>query len=360
LTVNAWVSALLGQTIGDYQVDSYVGGGSFGLVFEVTKLSNGSRFAMKVLVPSGNAQAASEFDAEGVLLQKLVKCSGVITWVDSGTAMLSLNLGGAQVQLPFGYRVMALASAALEELVLDPARRVAVPWQERLSHWRGAIRGVHQMHLNNVAHRDLKASNCLVMLHGRETEIRIGDLGRSKDFTDPASQSLLEYAFGRGDPRFAPPEHLWFQGGSAAVDFKNADLYGLGSLFAELATGHPMTALAIGSSWDLSNARHEGARDYRKGFRRDLAALRPKFHRAIEQMALDLPPAIRHDAVQLLRQLCDPVPSERQPKRMRGKRHVPDPGLLWLLRRADILSRRLSVEARTRHQAKKTKRRSAS
>lgn len=291
-------------------------------------------------MPGGGAQAAAEFDVEGLLLKKLKNSSGVIDWVESGTASLPMNLGGAGVHIPFDYHVMTLASGVLEELIVDPVCRAALTWEDRLSHWRGAIKGVHQMHLLKVVHRDLKSSNCLLMVDGKETEIRIADFGRSKDFGTPPSLPPIEYVVGRGDARFAPPEHLWCQGGCTEADFRNADLYGLGSLFTELATGHPMTALAIGSWQD---AREEGKRDYLSGSRRDLAVLRPKFHRAIEHMAADLPPAIRRQAVELIRQLCDPVPSERQPKRSGKRRQEPNNGLLWLLRRADIMSHCLSV-----------------
>jgi eukaryotic-like serine/threonine-protein kinase len=356
--VSFWVSALVGQIFDGYRIDFQRGGGAFGLVFEVTELSTNSRFAMKVLVP-GDPQTAAEFDSEGMLLKKLTNCSGVITWVGSGTVTLPASLAGKPVPLTFKYHVMRLASNSLEDLVVHPVLLAALPWSERLTHWRGAIKGVHQMHLNKVMHRDLKSSNCLLMLRGNTVEVQIADLGRSKDVTVAPSVPPIEYAVGRGDPRFAPPEHLWFQGGSSPADFRSADLYGLGSLFVELATGHPMTAQAIGSHLDIHNARVEGAQNYRKGLRRDLAALRPKFHRAIDQIA-DLPPAIRHEAIQLIKQLCDPVPTEREPKRMLRKRQASDPGLLWLLNRADILSRRLSVETRRRDKSTKATRRSAS
>lgn len=358
MTLDPWVAALVGQVLGGYRIDSYRRGGNFGRVFETTKLSTGSRFAIKVLVPTGVAQAVTEFDNEGVLLQKLINSSAVINLVESGTEMISVNINGTPIQLDFRYHVLALASGALDELISDPVSRAALPWQERLSHWRGAIKGVHQMHLNNVAHRDLKCSNCLLMLQGRNSEVRLGDLGRSKDFSLAPSLPRNEYLTGRGDLQYAPPEYLYYQGGSTETDFRNADLYGLGSLLVELATGHPMTAHAIGS-W--MSAISQGLQDFHSGNLRDLAALRPRFHRAIEQLSAEFAPAIRHDAVVLVRQLCDPVPSARQPKRPPGKRHVPDKGLLWLLRRADILSRLVSVQSRQRnHRRHNAHRRSAS
>lgn len=77
-------------------------------------------------------------------------------------------------------------------------------------------------------------------------QIRITDLGRAKDFPEAPTLPRHEYLFGRGDPAHAAPEFLHLQGRAAGRNFCLADLYGLGSILTELATGHWMTALALG------------------------------------------------------------------------------------------------------------------
>ncbi|MGV0809548.1 protein kinase domain-containing protein [Mycolicibacterium setense] len=342
--MSPWATGLVGEDIGGYRIGRYLGGGGFGLVFEASSMSTGSPFAVKVLEPSSDAQAAAEFDAEGVLLKKLLNRSGVINWVESGTAMLPVSLpSGAAAHLPVKYHVMALASGALDEILEDPARRNAIPWEERISHWRGAVLGVHQMHLSKVVHRDLKSGNCLLMVHKGNTELRLTDLGRSKDFSLPPTLAADVYASGRGDARFAPPEYLWLQGGLSETDFRRADLYGLGSLLVELATGQPMTGLAIGSWADIQKMRMQGLQDRHNGVKRDIATLRPKFYRAIEHVAVELPPAIRDEGVKLLKQLCDPEPSRRTFRPLGRVPKNPDTGLLWLLDRADIMVKRMKL-----------------
>lgn len=345
------IPALLGQDLGPYRLNGCLGGGGFGLVFHASNAATGGEVAVKLLMPSPDPHAAAEFDAEGVLLRKLNNCEGVVTLIDSGTAnILMTTNNGLVVPLPFKYLVLSLASGALNELTRDPARLAALAWTDRLALWRGAVKGIHQMHLKKVAHRDIKTENCLLMVSGNRVEIRIADLGRSKDLSLVPTLPPEEYLRGRGDLRFAPPEFLWFQGGQGVSDFRAADIYGLGSLLVELATGHPMTALALGSWQAVATA---GQRDFLAGTRRDLASLRPQLRRAVDEVVDETPRSIRHDTEVLLRQLCDPVPSARFPQQRANKQYVPDPGLNWLIRRADILAKRLSVEQKKSNRATK-------
>jgi eukaryotic-like serine/threonine-protein kinase len=352
-----WVGPLTGRVLGGYRLERCIGAGAFGLVFEVTSTDTSAAFAMKVLPPASQVGPQVDFDNEGILLKKLVKCSSVINLIESGAESIMVTLdSGMAVPLEVKYHVLALASGTLEELIIAPETLSQLAWPERISLWRGAIKAVHQMHLKSVAHRDLKSSNCLLMVSNARSEVRLADLGRSKDFSQPPLHPAEFYWAGAGDARFAPPECLWLQGGLGEVDFRNADLYGLGSLFVELTTGHPMTALGM-TSW--IDARKQGIVDLRDGVIRDLATLRPQYRAAIEALAEELPSAIRHDGVRLITQLCDPVPHARQPKRGLGRRQQPENGLTWLLNQADILCRRLAVTPRRSRYNKRVNERSA-
>ena len=114
--------------------------------------------------------------------------------------------------------VLVLASGDVCELTADPDLLNKLDWSERLWLLRGAVKGVHQMHLRNVAHRDLKSANCLLVVQGSRSEVRVADLGRAKDFTHAPTLAPFDYLRGRGDFRFAAPEYLWMQGGSDGFD----------------------------------------------------------------------------------------------------------------------------------------------
>jgi serine/threonine protein kinase len=350
--MQAWADALSGQQVSGYALGPCIGHGGFGLVFEATSNATGTKCAMKVLLPTGDPGSTAEFEREGVLLGRLVKCSSVINLIESGSDTLMMHLGSSPltVPVPIRFHVLVLASGDVGELTMDPDLLERLDWSERLTLLRGAVKGVHQMHLKNVAHRDLKSENCLLVVQGTRSEVRVADLGRAKDFTLAPTLAPVDYLRGRGDFRFAAPEYLWMQGNSDSGSLRSADLYGLGSLFAELATGHPITALAIGS-WQTAMVNAQV--DLSKGIHRDLAVLRPQFRRAIEEIGEELPQTIRRGGVELLTQLCDPVPAERHHRTKLGRKAVRQPGLEWLIRRVDIMGKQLSVGTNTRAKYKK-------
>lgn len=347
--VNPWAAALEGEKVGEYKLVDFLGNGAFGLVYRAKHQDTDATVAVKILDPmrSGEPRAVEEFHNEGVLLQKLVRRSHVINWIHTDTQHVAVAGG---LPTPISFHVLAEASGGLDELTGDPAVLAAMPWVERVDHWRGAVLGTHQMHLSQVAHRDLKAENCLLMVGKRDAvEVRVADLGRAKDFSRSATLAKPDYLIGRGDPSHAAPEFLHIQGGSTGKDFCLADLYGLGSLLTELATGHSMTALALGPWTDVFVAARQ---DFEAGISRELSSLRPQFMSAAQEAAQSAPSSIRHDLATLLTQLCDPVPENRLPK-VRGRAVPVTDGLPWLLRRADIMKKRLQIENRAAHKQKK-------
>lgn len=339
---SAWTELLLQQQLGDYMPTRFINAGQFGMVFEADHLTGQEAVALKVLIPGATADALNEFDTEGRLLARLKRSSSVVDHRETGVGSVEVSgPGGVKVPLPLHFHALELASGCLEELVGDEGPRSRLPWEERLRLWRGVVLGIHQMHLKGIAHRDLKTSNCLLLVYRRQvTMCKVGDLGRARDLSVPARGPADWYVAGRGDLRFAPPEFLWLQGAESAQAHKAADLYGLGSLLFELATGVGITQMALGFGPEIVRA---AVRDAQAGLSVDLAALRGRYQGALELFADELPPVIRDPATSLLRQLCDPQPALRFPRSAPGRRVPRSDGLEWLLRSADILIHRLAV-----------------
>ena len=344
-----WILLLKGSTLGSYLLHECIGKGNFGLVFEASHVDTGGMFAIKVLKPGVIADSVIDFDNEAVLLRQLGSCDGVINFVDSGVEQITMQAAqGIVVPISVSFLVLSRASASVDELVLDPVVRANLSWIEKLRICRDVIKAVRQMHGQGVAHRDLKASNCLLMVRGNYSSAKLGDLGRAKDFTLGTSRPVEDYLNGRGDLRFAPPEYLHLQGDATQAGFVAADYYGIGSVLVELATGQSMTSLALG---DVGAILRQSEQDFVAGRRRDIGVLKGRYRSVIADIVSDLPACVRREAQRLLTQLCHPVASERSIPSPFRKDRLDRDDLHWILKRVDIMIRQLEIEARIERRA---------
>lgn len=334
-----WAPVLHGTNLGPYIVGDCIGEGNFCVVLEGQPAAANGKVALKVLEPSAQVEDQVDFKNEGVLLQKLTKARAVVDIVETrvDTIQLQTNLG-VQVPVDLHTHVLEYGDGMLEELLESDLVRQGWDWSERLAHWRACVLGIHEMHLHRIVHRDLKSSNCLLFVKSKDVPCKVSDLGRSRDLDKLAHLPADDYIAGRGDMRFAPPELLWLRGQPDGDDVhRAADLYALGSLLFELGTGQGITAAALPIPREaVQMALAERA----AGVRRDLAGLRPRYEMPLSLFHQACPSAIRNEATALIRQLCDPVPGERGMKVV-GRRAEPGRSLNWLIRKADILQKRL-------------------
>ncbi|WP_432902028.1 protein kinase domain-containing protein [Micromonospora matsumotoense] len=346
---------LLKQSYGEYRPTAPLGRGFFGFVFSGQPNDRRPAVAIKVLNPfKGDPTAGVEFDDEGHMLRKLAGCSAVVRLEASGAVELPVQVHGLTVQLPVKYHVLEQAEGCLAEYIEDDSVRDRLPWTNRLRLWRGVVLGVHQMHLRKCAHRDIKCGNAL-LFPGPDKRLtcKVADLGRARDFSLPPRHTPEYYMNGRGDLRFAAPEHLTWQGRDDWESYQLADIYGLGSLLYELVMGHSITTAALGPSRGVIDATR---RDAMQGRFADLGSMRPRFNSAIEMLSMNAPPALRDRLSTLMNQICSPVPRDRLPRIRLGQRGYTGSGLLWLLNQVDILAKIASLQdRRPRYRAGKAK-----
>jgi eukaryotic-like serine/threonine-protein kinase len=334
-----------------YTVGKRLGDGGFAGVFAATEDATGRSVAVKVLAFHGRpADAELEFDGERALLGMLTGCSNVATLLDHGQFEFQMQVTaptGVPIDFPARspFMVLELAQGSLDELLAD---RHKIAWDRKLLLFREVAKGVHQMHLKKMVHRDVKAENALTF--SQSPYAKITDLGRSKD-TQQAPRFLSDdYLTGRGDIRFAPPEFVWGLGTDDALDQWRGDLYHLGSLLYEIATATGITSAALGDPIAViyNHVRRLGSFENRLlDFEVAIPELREQYEPMIEAFALELPPAIRMEATQLLRQLVNPDPTGRVPVKPLGELPIYW-DLQWLLIRVDIMIKRLAADTRAR------------
>ncbi len=323
--------------------DKFADGGFAG-VFLGMDQSSGDEVAVKILAFSDRrSHAEIEFRGEIAMLDLLSSCSNVISPIDSGVHMQELQAPGGSATFSVSVPFMALdrADGSFADLL---AHRHKVDWLDRLRLFRHLVKGVHQMHLQRCVHRDTKAENGLVF--AAEPQARLTDLGRSKDTNQHPRFAPIAYEAGKGDVRFAPPELLWLLGRDDAACHCQVDLYLVGSLLYETATATALTMAALIDPWGIMNYTQSMSPTEREyDYQQRIPELRDHYQLTYEVFASELPRVIASEGVVLLRQLTDPDPSRREPTTPFQRLPIRW-DLQWLLRRIDILTKRLAAAQR--------------
>lgn len=343
---------LQGKVLAGWEVFEYLGHGAFAHVF-VTRNAAGRRAAIKILDIQADAEQQREFHNEGDLLAALAHATAVVDLVATGMEPVPMTIPGTTMTIPVPVRfhVLEYADDCLDKLL---AYRHQLSWPDRLHLYRGAVLGVHQMHLTNVVHRDLKAANCLVFERPKMVvDAKVSDLGRARDHTRAPAAPPIAYLWGRGDPAFAAPELLWLQGAANRAAHVAADLYGVGSLLFEVATGQGLTVIALGPAVNyMTAAMPLSEADRAAEFSAVLPDIRSRFEIAFNLLAAEVDPVIRQPLLNVVRALCDPDPKRRGPRALPGR--APREPLLWTLDRVDSLIRTSSfAQAQARRFAKR-------
>lgn len=349
----------VGQTFSgqraDYLIGVLIGSGGFAGVFEAVQQGSGDIVAVKALAFNGRPlNAPAEFQAEIELLRLLAACSNVVTLLDEGVYTTQLTApGGLVFPVHVPYMVLDRAVIGIDALL---ANRHQLSWLDRMNLYRDLVKGVHQMHLKRLVHRDLKAANGLA--YHDKPQGRITDLGRSKNTRESPRYPAHAYQTGMGDRRFAPPELLWGLGATTPEGHCRTDLYLLGSLFYEFATATGITAAALTNPFAWM--AHAAALPDEQARQRDYAAripyLRNQYGPVYTLFESELPRSIAKEATALLRQLTDPDPAKREPTGLR--RALPLRwDLQWLLYRLDIFTKRLVIDANQATQSRSFRKR---
>ena len=216
------MSALIGQSLGRYQILEQLGEGGMATVYKAYDSTLDRFVAIKVIrtdqfAPSILDEILKRFEREAKALAKLSH-PNIVHVHDYG------NYEGAP------YLVMEyLPSGALKERSGDPvseqqALRILLPIAQALAY----------AHEHNIIHRDIKPSNILLTEKGLPM---LSDFGIAKLLENNESASLTGAGMTIGTPEYMAPEQWTGQSGP------QSDIYSLGVVLYELVTGRkPYTA----------------------------------------------------------------------------------------------------------------------
>lgn len=373
----SFADACIGQTLsGRYRLAAHIGDGYFSHVFKANDQQTGALAAVKMLTPSATSDpgAVMEFDEEGTLLEKSERAHNVVSLIESGQSDLFIDIGGSPTRMRVRFHVLELGDGSLDELL--PHRR-ELSWRAKMLLFRDVVSGVHQMHGKRVMHRDIKSSNVLLfdakkpvlaLMSGSGglpasnvpvsdarkpvATAKISDLGRSRNLDRSPRFSPSGYTSGRGDHSYAPPEFLWnLADGDDITALRRADIYLLGSVLFEIATGLGITAVTL-PDWQfhLDATAAMDIEDREASFRAAARYMKERYEAALGELEDEVPPQIRQHVVGLVRQMCNPVPAFRE-RRLRAEQNSPVWGLQWVFRRVDIIIKTLDRTAHERRRA---------
>ncbi|MER7518488.1 serine/threonine-protein kinase [Streptomyces sp. NPDC126499] len=221
---------------GRYRLHEVIGRGGMGEVWRATDESLGRRVAVKCLRPLGQQRDPANL---AVLRERFRREARVAA---------SLQHRGITVVHDFGesdgvlFLVMELLDGRnLSQLLADNRKR-PLPVAEVVDIAEQVADALAYTHRQGVVHRDLKPANIVRLADG---PVKICDFGIARLGADIGFTSRLTgTGIAMGTPHYMSPEQI----GGGEVDHRS-DLYSLGCVLYELATGVP--PFDLGDTWSI-------------------------------------------------------------------------------------------------------------
>ena len=217
-----------------YTVSQNLGRGSFGAVYEVVRIVDGARFAMKQVTLIDHDDQKLFFN-ETATMSKLKHINIVSLedfWLDptdGGAINGNLLLEWCDSDIEQIWKSVKQSSGVRgrsQNPFLDTNDDGLIILEDYLSQ---ALDGLVYMHYNGVIHSDIKPANIFVKsVNGREI-IKFGDFGMAKF---GFGSKLLASKLAGGTPAYQPPE-VRLPGAQPAP---STDIYSLGMTMWQLAT----------------------------------------------------------------------------------------------------------------------------
>ena len=295
--VEKLISQADGQTGGNFSTSYIVRKGNKSAFLKAMD------FARVFLISEDPARALEDmlasFNFERDLLKKCKRMSRIVTILDDG--MIRMENGNPYNVVQ--YLIFELAEEGDIRTYIKFGHAFDEAWAWRTIH--GAAVGLRQLHLQGIAHQDLKPSNLVVFKKG---DTKIADLGRAYDRNEPSIYDDYEVA---GDPEYAPPE-LLYENADPDVNTRRfgCDMYLLGSMIVFFyMNGMSMTQLLLS---DLSSEQMPESLNgtYTGSYKEILPSLDHCFAKIINDIE-NLNTSYATDIANLVGYLCNPDPQKR-------------------------------------------------
>ena len=212
-------NAVVGRTIGGYEIIQIIGRGSMGTVFKAEQLSMSRPVALKIL----HRELVADSDAVARFLRE-ARAGGQLSHPNI-IRIYDMNQAEGFFFISMEFVPGGDIGALLDREGPLPAARVREIAAQ-------ACKALVHAHARNVIHRDIKPSNLLI---GRDGLIKVADLGLAKSLDVAGLSSITATGTAMGTLAYVPPEQLI---SARDVDHR-ADVYSLGATAYHLLAGEP-------------------------------------------------------------------------------------------------------------------------
>ncbi|WP_329396391.1 tetratricopeptide repeat protein [Streptomyces melanogenes] len=271
---------------GRYRLLELIGRGGMGEVWAARDDSLGRRVAVKCLKPMGlqHDQASAR-----VLRERFRREARVAAALQHRGVTVVHDFGEFEGVL---YLVMELLDGRNLSQLLQDGKGHPLPVPDVLDIAEQLSSALAYTHQQGIVHRDLKPANIMRLPDGT---VKILDFGIARLGADIGFTSRLTgTGIAMGTPHYMSPEQI----GGAPVDHRS-DLYSLGCVLYELATGAP--PFDLDDAWAILVGHRDTAPE-------PLCARRPELPAFFEEIVLDLlakePGSRPQDARELVRRLA--------------------------------------------------------
>ncbi|WP_165990240.1 serine/threonine-protein kinase, partial [Streptomyces sp. YIM 98790] len=252
---------------GRYELIEQIGRGGMGQVWRARDEALGRQVAVKCLQPLGGAQRDEEY------LRSLRE-----RFRREARVAASLQHRGITVVHDFGeydgtlYLVMELLDGQNLSEILTARQAEPLPEPDIADIAHQVAAALAYTHAQGVVHRDLKPANVMRLADGT---VKILDFGIARLAHDIGlNAKLTSTGMAMGTPHYMSPEQI----SGAAVDHRS-DLYSLGCVLYELATGAP--PFDLGDPWAILVGHRETPPE-------PLRAVRAELSPSLERLILGL------------------------------------------------------------------------
>jgi len=213
--MNSAIEAQLAAVLqGTYRIERELGRGAMALVFLATDLRHGRNVAVKVLPPELATTATAERFLREIRITAALQHSNILPLMDSGASE-----GLCWYVMPVVEGESLRTRLAAGPLPLRDVAKIGMEVGNALAY----------AHARDVVHRDIKPEN--IMLSGGQAIVMDFGLARA---IGAGSSRITAMGLPLGTPAYMSPEQI--QGDDADA---RSDVYGLGCVIYEMATGKP-------------------------------------------------------------------------------------------------------------------------